>query len=420
MPPPSSSFPFTVQEHVIEAQHIREYPRATKPGSAGALKLVLKKYTPTSNPNPGQDDLTIIGAHGSGYPKEIYEPIWEGVYQKLSQNDIRIRAIWIADAVNQNASGVLNKDTLRTDPSWFDHPRDLLYMINKFQTNIPGPIVGIGHSIGAGHLALLSLLHPRLLKTLILIEPVIVKDIFDGMGPQFIKRSSAMQHTWSSRKEAEGYLRKQYKLWDSRVFDKWLQYGIRDASSQETSSRPSSTTAVELTTPVVHEVSPYLRANFNNAQPGSGDISRPDVIGSPHASFPFYRYEPILLWKMIKHIRPSVLYLYGERSPVSTPRLRKERMGRTGRGISGSGGAPVGKVKEIVIKKTTHHLPFENVEDVSNEIAEWLGAEIKRWKEEEAQMDTSDDSIAENDVLSWGSKLNEALKIAKSMKKAKL
>ncbi|KAL4948180.1 Alpha/beta hydrolase family-domain-containing protein [Aspergillus filifer] len=420
MPPSASSFPFTIEEHVIEAQHVREYPRATNPREAGALKLVLKKYTPTSNPNPSKNDLTIIGAHGSGYPKEMYEPIWEGVYRMLSQNDIRIRAIWIADAVNQNASGALNEGALGTDPSWFDHARDLLCMINKFQADIPGPIVGIGHSLGAGQLALLSLLHPRLLKSLILMDPVIVKNIFDGMGPQFIKRSLAMQHTWSSRKEAEAYLRKQYKLWDPRVFDKWLQYGLRDVSSQEPPSSPSSTTTVALTTPVIHEVSPYLRANFKNIQPASGDISRPDVNGPLHAISPFYRYESILLWKLLKHIRPSVLYLYGERSPVSTPRLRKERMERTGRGIGGSGGAPVGKVKEVVMRKTTHHLPFEDVDEVANEICEWLSHETKRWKDEEAQMNIFEGSVAENDVLSWGPLLDEALKIAKSTKNSKL
>lgn len=36
--------------------------------------------------------------------------------------------------------------------SWFDHARDLLFMINQFKANMPSPIVGIGHSLGAGQL----------------------------------------------------------------------------------------------------------------------------------------------------------------------------------------------------------------------------------------------------------------------------
>lgn len=63
-----SLFPFTVTEHVVDAQHIREYPNATRRRDA-SLKLVLKQYTPIDNPNPQPGDITIIGAHGCGFPK---------------------------------------------------------------------------------------------------------------------------------------------------------------------------------------------------------------------------------------------------------------------------------------------------------------------------------------------------------------
>lgn len=33
--------------------------------------------------------------------------------------------------------------------SWFDHSRDLLHMINHFRDDIPQPIMGVGHSMGA-------------------------------------------------------------------------------------------------------------------------------------------------------------------------------------------------------------------------------------------------------------------------------
>lgn len=36
--------------------------------------------------------------------------------------------------------------------SWWDHGRDLLFLINQFQDEIPNPIVGIGHSVGGSHL----------------------------------------------------------------------------------------------------------------------------------------------------------------------------------------------------------------------------------------------------------------------------
>lgn len=36
--------------------------------------------------------------------------------------------------------------------SWFDHPRDLLHMINHFRNQMPRPLVGIGHSMGGNNL----------------------------------------------------------------------------------------------------------------------------------------------------------------------------------------------------------------------------------------------------------------------------
>lgn len=58
-------FPFTVTEHVIHGQHVREYPDVTVSADA-KLKLVLKQYTlfDNPNPNPGPGDITVIGTHG--------------------------------------------------------------------------------------------------------------------------------------------------------------------------------------------------------------------------------------------------------------------------------------------------------------------------------------------------------------------
>lgn len=65
---------FTVTEHVIDAQYIREYPNATV-SQDSPLKLVVKKYTPTDNPNPQPGDVTIVGAHGCGLLKASAQSI---------------------------------------------------------------------------------------------------------------------------------------------------------------------------------------------------------------------------------------------------------------------------------------------------------------------------------------------------------
>ncbi|CAI7592807.1 unnamed protein product [Penicillium manginii] len=110
----NSTFPFTVTEHVVDAQHIREYPNATRRRDA-SLKLILKQYTPIDNPSPQAGDITIIGAHGCGFPKELYEPLWEDLHTRGQVDGYRIRSIWIADVVSLGASGIRNEDSLGND-----------------------------------------------------------------------------------------------------------------------------------------------------------------------------------------------------------------------------------------------------------------------------------------------------------------
>ena len=60
---------FIVKEHVVEAQHIREFPRATANSQEEVLYLAVKQYTPKNNPDPQPGDVTILGAHANGFAK---------------------------------------------------------------------------------------------------------------------------------------------------------------------------------------------------------------------------------------------------------------------------------------------------------------------------------------------------------------
>ena len=61
---------FRVIEHVIEAQHIREYAAAVATNQEDALKLHIKQYAPIVPLEASDDDaITIIGAHANGFPK---------------------------------------------------------------------------------------------------------------------------------------------------------------------------------------------------------------------------------------------------------------------------------------------------------------------------------------------------------------
>lgn len=49
------------------------------------------------------------------FHQELYEPLWDELYQRLKAKGIRIRDIFIADVAQQGASGVLNEQKLGND-----------------------------------------------------------------------------------------------------------------------------------------------------------------------------------------------------------------------------------------------------------------------------------------------------------------
>lgn len=100
-------------QHTIPAGHIRHYPRSTAHTQEEELSLAVKQYKPRHyEPQPG--DVTILACHANGFPKELYEPLWDALYGYSGREraGFRIRGIWIADAANQGDSGVLNDGKL--------------------------------------------------------------------------------------------------------------------------------------------------------------------------------------------------------------------------------------------------------------------------------------------------------------------
>jgi hypothetical protein len=143
---------FKIIEHTVSCQHIRDYPGATAYAQEDVLYMAVKQYIPLTNLEPQAGDITIISAHACGFVKELYEPLWEDILTRAQRRQVRIRSIWIADIAQQGQSGVMNEELLGNDPSWTDHARDLLHLVNVKRDEMPRPIVGIGHSMGGTQL----------------------------------------------------------------------------------------------------------------------------------------------------------------------------------------------------------------------------------------------------------------------------
>ena len=227
---------------------------------------------------------------------------------------------------------------------------------------------------------LLSFLHPRLFSSLSLVEPVIAPDIITGKGHLLSIVSLKRRDTWESGDVAMKAAQQSHKRWDQRVLDRWMLHGYRDVSGGQPEGQ------VTLKSSKYQEVLQYIRPNPSghkalgeDGQSGSGPahdpLFYPDIIGPEETTGVFYRYEPILAWKILEHVRPPVLYVLGHKGEILSPERRAEMVERTGCGIGGSGGVQAGLVAEKIIKGS-HQLPLEQVTETAGAVGPWIGKSV--------------------------------------------
>ncbi|KAI0421664.1 Alpha/beta hydrolase family-domain-containing protein [Xylaria grammica] len=404
-----SSFPFHVKEHVVPGQHVREWARATAHSQEDVLNLHVKQYTPKDNAAPRPGDVTVLGAHANGFPKELYEALWQDLHARAREAGFRIRGIWIADISNQGWSGQLNEEKLGNDPGWHDLARDLLHLTNVFRDQMPRPIVGVGHSFGANVLTQLALMHPRLLTTLVMFDPTII--VFDpahtsGPGASPARASTFRRDVWPSRQEAVESFRRSpfYQSWDPRVLEAWNEHAIRDLPTPlfpSDPSKPTATPGATLRTTKHQEVFTFFRPLYPyitsspSSPSGTYTISKsgaPDFDPS-HASnlppgqepFGFYRSEGGAVLNSLPAVRPSALFVHGATSDISPPELRAQRVSTCGVGPGGSGGEKAGRVAEVLMEGKGHLFPMEVPGEAAAHAARWIGKEMARWREEQAE-----------------------------------
>lgn len=270
-----------------------------------------------------------------------------------------------------------------SEANWLDHSRDMLHMINYFRDSMPQPLMGVGHSMGATQIVHLSILHPRLLHSLALIEPIILEN-GPKEGPNVALASSFRKDFWATRDAAEASIRKSkfFGTWNKRALEKYIEHGLRSTPTALYPDHKHSG-GTTLTTTKHQEAWSFLRPNF-----APNDGSRDEHIRAPdsspeHRTHLFHRAEMASANRNLPFVRPHVLWIFGEKSAVSAPEFREDKLKRTGTGVGGSGGQAMGQVEAVTISDGQHMLPFERTQELAQILADWIEKQLESYRKEE-------------------------------------
>lgn len=224
------------------------------------------------------------------------------------------------------------------------------------------------------------MLHPRLLQSLVLIEPPMAPIGITKGGLGTVKASTFRKDLWPSRETARTAMLQKpyYRRWDPRVFNRWIEHGLRDTP---TTLHPQPG-AVTLTTTKSQEIATYLRPLYEIQRDASGTC-RPDKLAYPDLdpsklAPDSVGYNPGVefVWQNLPTVRPTALYIIGGASHLGTSELQELRLARTGTGVGGNGGAGAGGTGHVTIPNGGHLLPMEMVERTAVAAVEWLGQQV--------------------------------------------
>jgi hypothetical protein len=186
------------------------------------------------------------------------------------------------------------------------------------------------------------------------------------------------------------------------VLDRWLQHGLRRLPTSLYPDSIESDRQVTLKTTKHQEVFTFMRPNFEGFETGQFDRKyHADMDPELTLEAPFVRPEAFEIFLRLSNLRPSVLYILGGESDLSTAPRRKARVDVTGTGVGGSGGAQAGRVKEVVLEGIGHLVAMEAVGHCADSAAQWIGTELKRWTEDEEEFRSmwSEKSLTEKTTI---------------------
>lgn len=227
------------------------------------------------------------------------------------------------------------------------------------------------------------------MDSIVIIDPVFQ---LQGGGQAWARASTFRRDHWPSRKIAEEKLRSNpgLKTWDPEVLEKFLELGLRDCPTEMYPEipKPGEDVPVTLQTTIAQEVYNYIQPTYHDprllvSKHLEGREFHPEDVAKAEGAN-FMRAEMAVLYRKLEEIQPSTLFIFGKTSPVSGEDARKAKMERTGRGVGGNGGVETGMVREVVLD-CGHLVPLEVPRATAVSCAEFVDAEVGRWRNEEAE-----------------------------------
>ena len=196
--------------------------------------------------------------------------------------------------------------------------------------------------------------------------------------------------------------------------DKYLQFGLRDVPTalyDSARNKDIAPSAVTLTTTKHQEAWMYAQMNLEPREAGLDRLLLPDwdpVVESPHLSS---RPECHITMRNLPFVRPSVLYVFGEKSHLAPVEEQDKKVSRTGVGTGGSGGADEGKVEKSVVPKASHLVMFEQPIETASVAADWIRRWYERWLAEEERMRQYGTKTSKDDMLRMSKAWIDAAKL---------
>jgi hypothetical protein len=231
---------------------------------------------------------------------------------------------------------------------------------------------------------------------------------------------------WPSRKVAEAAFQKNkfFETWDNRVLEKYLEFALRPVPTalypNPVEGGAVSPASVTLTTSKHQESWNYVRPNFEPQDEHTDRLLSPDLDPQDQGQFYFARPEMNIAYANLPHLRPSVLYMWGSTSGLTSPQWEVDKLRLTGTGLGGSGGVRAGKVDKVVIDGFGHLVPCEKTSECAGYAAEWLGRWLKQYLADEEFYRKHDSKKSARGMLvtsdEWKKRVRQSPKLRRPVK----